>query len=187
MEDGASDAELVARAELGDPVAFELLVKRHYDVAVSAAFIVLKDVDSAKDCAQETFLEAAKALSDIRDKAKFGQWIYGVARRKAIYVLRREKQHTRALQGKSDSTRSMKPANSPSEQAGMKEKHESIRKALNELEEIYREVLVLKYIDERGLEQIAELLDISPAAVDKRLMRGKDMLREALRRWQGNE
>ena len=187
MSDRVSDAELVTKAEQGDVTAMNLLVERHYGTAVSAAFIVLKDMDASSDCAQDAFLEAAKTLCDIRSKDKFSQWIYGVSRRKAIYVLRRDKLLGKALKGKSDSTRSMKAEYSPPEQAGNKEKYESVRRAMNELPEIYREVLVLKYIDDRALEDIAELLDISVAAVDKRLMRGKAMLREPLKRWQNDD
>ena len=61
--------------------------------------------------------------------------------------------------------------------------HEHIREQLNQLPEIYREILVLRYIDGRSYEEIAQVLGISLAAVDKRLMRGKALLREALRKW----
>ena len=56
-----------------------------------------------------------------------------------------------------------------------------------ELPEIYREVLALKYVDGRSHEDIAKVLQISLAAVDKRLMRGKEMLRESLQRWNATE
>ncbi len=63
------------------------------------------------------------------------------------------------------------------------EKAQEIRRALNQVPEIYREILVLRYMDDRSYEEISSLLGISVAAVDKRLMRGKEMLRSSLRRW----
>ena len=187
MTERVDDAELVARAERGERAAFEELVLRHYEVVVAAAYSVLGDMDSARDCAQESFLEAAETLEKLREKAKFSPWIYGISRRKAIYLLRRQKLHGEAIKAKTDEHRSQEIANTPAEQLSKNEKLESIRRALNEVPWIYREVLTLKYIDSRSHDEIAQLLDISLAAVDKRLMRGKAMLRESLKRWQADE
>ena len=179
---GASDAELVERAERGEREAFSLLVERHYAVAVSAAYKVLVDSDAARDCAQDAFTEIAGNLGDLRDKSKFSHWLYGIANRKAIYVLRRQKLHTAALEVKKDESRSVIRLG-PSEQMEKAERAASIRKALKDIPEIYREVLILKCIDGRSHEDIASILDLTHAAVDKRLTRGKDLLRESLKRW----
>ncbi|MCY3023306.1 MAG: RNA polymerase sigma factor [Planctomycetota bacterium] len=187
MPDNPSDAELVARAGRGERAAFDELVARHYADVVVAAFAVHADTEAARDCAQEAFLEAAATLHRLRDKSKFSAWIYGISKRKAIYILRRQKLNVEAMKVKTDESRSKIPAYSPSEQASREEKLASIRRALAEIPGIYREVLALKYIDGRSHEDIAKVLDISLAAVDKRLMRGKDMLRESLHRWRTDE
>jgi len=187
MTDRVNDAELVERAERGEKAAFDELVSRHYEIVVTAAYSVLGNIDAAKDCAQEAFLEATATLPKLREKSKFSPWIYGISRRKAIYVLRRQKNHIEAVKIKTDENNAAMPAHSPAEQASHNERLDSIRKSLNELPEIYREVLMLKYIDNRSHEDIAQLLDITMAAVDKRLMRGKDMLRESMRRWKSDE
>ena len=187
MSDHIDDSELVTRAQQGDREAFNLLVERFYDVVVAGAFNVLSNIDAAKDCAQEAFLEGAKTLNKLRDKSKFGQWIYGISRNKAIYLLQRQKLHNEALKVKTDESRRLKPVFSPPEQAGKNERLESIRRALGEIPDIYREVLVLKYMDGRSHADIGKLLDISLAAVDKRLMRAKDMLRASLQRWKIEE
>lgn len=183
MPEQLDDAELVARAERGERAAFDELVTRHYDAVVVAAFAVHGNMDAAKDCAQDAFLEAAATLDRLRDRSKFSAWIYGISKRKAIYMLRRQRLHAEAVKVKTDESRAMLPAYSPSEQASHDEKLAGIRKVLAEIPEIYREVLALKYMDGRSHEDIAKVLDISLAAVDKRLMRGKDMLRESLKRW----
>ena len=188
MDDGVSDEELVLRALKGDREAFSLLVERHYSAAVAAAYSVLTDTESAKDCAQEAFLQVARSLDSLRDKSKFGNYIYGIAYQQAILILRRKKRHREAMQTKSDESKRMPLVGSPSDQMGKNEKLESIRKALNELPEIYREVLVLKCIEKHSHEQIARILNLSMAAVDKRLMRGKaGMLRASLQRWRVDE
>ncbi len=183
MAERVADAVLVQRAEAGVREAWDELVERHYAVAVSAAYKVLIDIDIAKDCAQEAFLEAAGNLGDLREKAKFANWIYGISNRKAIAVLRKKKMHTAAMEVKKDESRSIIRLGSPSEQAEKAEKLSSIRKALADISELYREVIILKYVDGRSHQDIAQILDLSHAAVDKRLSRGKDLLRESLKRW----
>ncbi len=143
MSESASDAVLVARAETGERAAFDELVSRYYDVAVTAAYKVLVDVDASKDCAQQAFLEAIACLGDLRDKTKFAHWIYGISYRKAIAVLRRTKMHHAAMEVKKDESRSIIPLGTPFEQAEKAEKLSSIRKALSDIPEIYREVIVL--------------------------------------------
>lgn len=183
MFEQMDDAELVERVERGERAAFDELVARYYAAVEVAAYSVHGDMDAAKDCAQEAFQEAIATLDKLRDRSKFSAWIYGISRRKAIYMLRRQKLHTEALKAKTDESRSKLPAYTPSEEASHNEKLTSIRKALLEIPEIYREVLALKYVDGRSHEDIAKILNLSLAAVDKRLMRGKDMLRESLQRW----
>lgn len=187
MSERVSDEELVARAERGEHAAFEELAGRYFEEVVSAAYAVLANFDLARDCAQEAFTEAVATLPKLRERSKFRAWIYGISRRKAIYVLRRQKLHGEALKVKTDESRRMPAIHSPSEQMSHNERLDGIRRALAELPFIYREVLTLKYIDGRSHEDIGKLLDISLAAVDKRLMRGKDMLRESLKRWNHDE
>jgi RNA polymerase sigma-70 factor (ECF subfamily) len=183
MDNEPDDIELVTRAQQGDRDAFTRLVERYYSDVVAAAYTILSNAETAKECAQESFLEAARTLDKLREKNKFRQWIYGISRNKAIYLLHRQKLHNEAMKVKTDESRRMKPVFGPSEQMGKIERVEGIRKALGQIPEIYREVLVLKYIDGRSHADIGKLLDISMAAVDKRLMRAKDMLRESLQKW----
>jgi RNA polymerase sigma-70 factor, ECF subfamily len=187
MAEPSSDEELVTRALAGERTAFDELVARHYDIVVTAAFTNLANIEDSKECAQDAFKEAAQSLSKLREKDRFKQWIYGIARNKAMGYRQKQRLHSEALKVKTDESRRLKPVASPAEQASRNEKLESIRRALGEVPEIYREVLTLKYIDGRSHADISQLLDITLAAVDKRLMRGKDMLRESLGRWKAEE
>ena len=183
MDQELSDAELVDRALTKDHAAWDKLCERHYKTAIAAAFARLHDVDAAHDCAQEAFLEAARRLHTLRERSKFGNWIYGISRQQAILVVRKHKRHREALQTKTDESKTLIPIKSPPEQMGKAEQLQSVRRALGEINEIYSEVLILKYVDGRSHDEIAKNLGISMAAVDKRLMRGKDLLRESLGRW----
>ncbi len=182
---GPTDAEVVMQAEHGVPGAFDILVERYFNQIAGAAYAQLQDREEAWDVAQDAFHEAAKKLSTLRVRDKFGHWVYGIARRKAIYILRRRKMHRTAIQYKKDEEKTLPGQDEPDAPINRDERNAQIRASLNRLPEIYREILVLKYIDGRSYDEIAKLLGVSLAAVDKRLMRGKDMLRESLRRWMG--
>jgi RNA polymerase sigma-70 factor (ECF subfamily) len=187
MTERVDDAALVSRAERGEKAAFDELVSRYLDAVVAAAFSILGDKDAASDCAQDAFMEAVSTLDRLREKEKFGSWVYHISKRKAIYLVRRQRMHGEAMKVKSDENRAMGPEKTPAEEASHNERLDSIRRALGEIPPIYREVLTLKYIDSRSHEDIAQLLQISLAAVDKRLMRGKEMLRQSLERWKSEE
>jgi RNA polymerase sigma-70 factor (ECF subfamily) len=177
------DAELVRQAEQDVPGAFDTLVERYFNLVAAAAYAILSDAEAARDVAQDAFLEAARTLKLLRERDKFGNWVYGIARRKAIYVLRRKKLHHAALQYRQDEERAQPPPEDPGGPMARRERAAQIREALNHLPEIYREILVLKYMDGRSYEEIATLLSLSISAVDKRLTRAKALLRDSLKRW----
>ncbi|MCX7803836.1 MAG: RNA polymerase sigma factor [Planctomycetota bacterium] len=176
------DRELVLRAKGGDAEAFRALVEKYLPAVVGAAYSYLGEVGAARDVAQEAFLEAHRSLGKLRDPSRFGQWVYGIARLRAIYLLRRRKRGLAALQAKEEIERT-REVETPLEDMLRRERREGIRKALTEIKAEYREVLMLKYVDGKSYEEIAKMLNISVAAVDKRLLRGKEMLREALARY----
>jgi len=179
---GVQDKDLVLRARKGDAEAFRALVEKYLTAVVGVAYSYLGEVSAARDVAQEAFLEAHRGLKNLRDASKFGQWVYGIARLRAIYILRRRKRGQAALQVKAEAERA-RQVETPLEGLLRSELRDGVRKALMEIGEGYREVLILKYVDGRSYEEISKILNISVAAVDKRLLRGKEMLREALSKY----
>lgn len=177
----AQDKELVQRARAGDVEAFHILVEKYLSAVVSVAYYYLGEVNAAQDVAQEAFLEAHRGLAGLRDPAKFGRFVYGIGRLRAIYQLKRRKRGQAALQTRAEEER-RRVVDTPLETALRRERCDGIRKALSEIPERYSEVLVLKYVDNRSYEEIGQILGLSLAAVDKRLLRGKEMLRESLSR-----
>lgn len=178
-----SDARLVQEAIAQVPGAFDVLVQRYIGLVTAAAYAVIADAEAARDVAQEAFLQAASTLTALRNRAKFGPWVYGIARRKAIYALRRRKLHHTAILHKQERDLARAAPDEPGAPIARRERLQEIRRALAQLPEIYREVLVLRYMDGRSYAEIGEILGLSEAAVDKRLTRAKDLLRVPLQRW----
>lgn len=180
---GLTDAELVKQAGNGVPGAFDMLVERYFNMVAAAAYALLSDAEAARDAAQESFLEAAQSLPLLREPDKFANWVYGIARRKAIYTLRRRKLHQSAILIKQEQARAQPDKSDPRLPIVSNERGEVVRQALARLPEIYREVLVLRYMDGRSAEEITSILGLSTAAVEKRLARAKSLLREHLKEW----
>ena len=180
---GLTDAELVKQSGDGVPGAFDVLVERYFNMVAAAAYVLLSDAEAARDVAQEAFLEAARGLSSLREPDKFANWVYGIARRKAIYILRRRKLHQSAMKIKQEQARAEPDKSDPRLPIVSNERQDVVRRALTRLPEIYREVLVLRYMDGRSSDEITRILGLSSAAVEKRLARAKSLLREHLQKW----
>ena len=86
-----SDRQLVDMALNGDRAAFGKLVLKYQKAIYATAYHLVGRFDVAEDLAQESFLEAYRCLSGLRDPAKFGAWLRGIARRVCMNWLSRRK------------------------------------------------------------------------------------------------
>src|SRR5262245_34335796 len=83
---GAADAEVVRAVLGGDREAFRLLVERYQRPLLASARHILGDAEMAQDAAQETFIEAYRALGNLKEPAKFRAWLYGILRHRCMKV-----------------------------------------------------------------------------------------------------
>ena len=182
---GARDADCVAASLNGDEDAFRELMERYLWSVVSSAYSICRERERARDIAQDAFIESAASLNELREPAKFGAWVYGIAKKKALALVRKESRRSRALDSNADYLAERFRQTRPDDSASTDEQRRLVREALFELQDTYREVLILKYVEDRSYEEIAHILDISPAAIDKRLTRAKALLRKKLKSIEG--
>jgi len=81
-----SDAEIVGNVRGGNREGFRLLVERYHRPVLAAARQILGDSELAQDAAQETFIEAYRALGNLKDPEKFRAWLYGILRHRCLKV-----------------------------------------------------------------------------------------------------
>jgi RNA polymerase sigma-70 factor (ECF subfamily) len=174
---GRTDAELVRKSLAGDRAAFGELAERYARPIAALTYALIRDREKARDMAQEALLEAYEALRSLREPAKFGGWLSGIARRRCIYAIRRERRAARAEE------RPPEPSG-PAAELGRSDEEARLLEALGGLGRRYREVLVLRHFEGKSYAEIAELLAISVASVEKRLTRARTRLRELLGRTQ---
>ncbi len=176
------DATLVARTAAGDDEAFRMLVERHHRAIFRLAYRHLGSVADAEDVTQDTFQRLFEAARRYRPERPLRTYLFTIAAR---LCLNRKRRHDRSR------TESLAPAaleaspapstaTSPEEVLWQKEREAAIRGALGELPADQRLALILLRYEEVSGEEIARILDRSPAAVHSLLYRARSRLAELL-------
>lgn len=169
---------LISRARGGDRDAFGELVEQYRDNVYRLAYRMCGNAYDADEAAQEAFVAAWRALPNFRGDAKFSTWLYRLTTNAAIDVMRREKRHQTV--GDGEMVDLADDADSPQETVERTEQQEAMQKALATLSEEYREVLLLRYMEELDYAEIAEVLQLPSGTVKSRINRAKAALKTAL-------
>ena len=182
-----SEVELVRRVRDGDADLFYELVRPYERRVYSAAFAILRNSADAEDAAQEAILKAFRHIKLFREEARFSTWLIQIAVNEARMRIRRN--HADVMEPiaeRPDEAGNYVPRDFadwreiPSETLERKEIREKLAAALASLSEIYREVFVLRDMQQLSIEETAKALGISTASVKTRLLRARLMLRDLL-------
>jgi RNA polymerase sigma-70 factor (ECF subfamily) len=174
-----SDVQLAEAARNGNLDSFGALYQRYYSSMVALAYAMLTDIHLAEDAAQESFAIACRDLNTLRRTEKFGYWLAGICRNVARGILR-EKGKSLAPDFCQSSARGCLTADEY--QDSQECRQIAIRKALWQLRDSERELIVLRYYDGFSHAQISKVLDISPSAINGRLVRAKRKIAKYLKR-----
>lgn len=170
--------DLVSRARRGDGASFEELIRRHERLALGVAFGVLHDSQLAGDVVQEAFLKAWRRLGDLSQPASFASWLCGIVRNLCVDQKRRKRLAVCGIEearGEADGK-----SREPGDEMYRREQSQRISAALESLDELTRSAVVLRYYENLSSKEIGEMLGLSSAAIDMRLMRGRAALKEKL-------
>ena len=169
---------IIARARRGDADAFEQLVAAYRDQVFRLALRMCGNEADADEVAQEAFLSAWKALPNFRGDSQFSTWLYQLTTHAAIDLMRREKRQIAA----EDITEvsAPDPAPGPQQQAEQSETRQAVRDAMAQLSPEYRQIVVLRFLQELSYEEIGAVLKLPPGTVKSRLNRAKSQLKGIL-------
>ena len=176
------DASLVQRLRHGDPRAFEDLVIAHQHRVFGVALRMLGNRAEAEELAQEVFLRVHRAIGEFRGEAKLSTWLYAIASRLCLNRLASGERRI-ARHGDEALARLASTAESPVEEAERSELETALHRAIGELSEERRIVVVLRDLEGLSYEDIADALELELGTVRSRLHRARVDLREKLERF----
>ena len=184
------DADVVALAQEGREAAFRELVRRYERPVFSLIFRMVRDRELAEDLAQETFVKALNAIDSYRPEFKFSSWIFKIANNAAIDHLRRRELDTLSLDGSPHAAtpEAMQATalqigarqESPLDTVEAKELGTAIEAAIGTLRPEYRSCILLRHVEGRAYEEIAEILNLPLGTVKTYIHRARNELRLSL-------
>jgi RNA polymerase sigma-70 factor, ECF subfamily len=168
----------VQQARDGKPAAWDALFRRYQLPLYVYVFELIQNEQSSLDLVQETFIAAVKHIGSLRDDEKFGSWLFGIAHQKII-------QHWRKHSGKevlfdeiSESPDEFE--NGPDDLLIRREQETEFMNLLNQLPLPQRSVLLLHFVEDFSLAEIARISETQIGTVKSRLHYAKKSLRKLL-------
>ena len=175
----AESKELPVReAKAGDPEAWNRLFQRYQLPLYSYVFELVRDEQTSLDIVQEVFINAVRYVDRLRDDGKFGSWLFGIAHQKCIQQWRKLPREEGICTEELESVSDDEP--SPSDWLINKEQEEEFMLQLNQLPPPQRSVLLLHFVEDFSLEEIAGITMTAIGTVKSRLHYARKSLRKII-------
>ncbi|HJT88081.1 MAG TPA: sigma-70 family RNA polymerase sigma factor [Bryobacteraceae bacterium] len=179
---------LIESLRAGSEEAYEELIARFQQPVYTLCLRLLNNESEACDVVQEVFLKVFRSIASFRGQSSLKTWIYRITINEAHNARRWFARHRRreveldTEPGESRGWMELIPdgGRSPFEMAFNHEQAGIIQAALERINPVFREVVVLRDITDLSYEEIAEILGISLGTVKSRILRGREALREEL-------
>src|SRR2546427_2386295 len=176
------EASLLDRLRRGDPRAFEDLVIAYQHRVFGVALRMLGNRAEAEEVAQEVFLRVHKAIGDFRGEAKLSTWLYAIASRLCLNRLASGERRA-VREGEETLTRLASGRPGPGDELERNELEAALHRAIAELPEERRIVVVLRDLEGLAYEEIAAALELELGTVRSRLHRARMDLKAKLERF----
>ncbi len=186
-----TDQEIVALAKEGSPEAYRELIRRYERPVFSLIFRMVRNREQAEDLSQETFIKVLNAIQSYRPEYKFSSWVFKIANNAAIDFLRKRELDTRSLDGSphADTPELIEATalqiggrgESQLDEVANRELGGMIEGAIGQLRPEYRSCILLRHVDGRSYEEIAEMLNLPLGTVKTYIHRARNELRILLK------
>jgi RNA polymerase sigma-70 factor (ECF subfamily) len=188
-EENLSDHALIEATKQGDESAYAEIVQRYRNPIVNYLYRFLNDYEEAIDLAQETFVRVYFAIDRYHTGYAFSTYIYRIATNLAISELRRRKRRrllslTGLFQSEADDITEFQPKDERQLQDDdlvEDEQNRVIARAIAALPEKYRVPIILRDVEGRSYEEIAEIMELGLGTTKSRISRGRGLLKEKLK------
>lgn len=171
---------MIELIQSGDRKAFNMLVEEYQQKIINISFAMLSDYEEACDAAQETFVKVYRNIGKFRGDSSLSTWIYRIAKNTCNDFLRKRKEKFLSIDDEDAKIQVKDDSYSPEKKTEKKELGKLLEKAIAELDENSRTVLVLYEFENMSYDEIAKILDLPPGTVKSRLNRAREKLRNIL-------
>jgi len=172
--------KLIQLALAGESECFGILINRHLGALKRCISTMTRNGTDADDLLQDVLLKVWRRLSTFRSESSFRTWMTRVAINEVLQTYRKEQRNPRC-QAHEDLDEFVSREESPYRRLIRVEATKTVRSAVATLPEMYREVLILRDIEQFSTEETAQSIRATAAAVKTRLFRARLMLSSALR------
>lgn len=176
----AHEIELVKRVQAGDEQAFDELYQQYYPRAISLAYRFTKDYADAEDVVQESFIQVHKSIHTLQEPAYFYSWLNRIIHSKCVNMFYRNRNENTVDPSKMEAVKTYEEKRRymlPQRESDYISEQEVLQRILAQMDEKYREVIALAYLQQMKLEEIAEYLDMPLGTVKTRCRRAKTELK----------
>lgn len=185
-----TDQQIIALAQEGAESAYRELIRRYQRPVFSLIYRMVRDRELAEDLAQETFIKVLNAIDTYRPEHKFSSWIFKIANNAAIDHLRRKELDTLSLEGAPDALTTERQeatalqisskGESPLDELEARELGGQIEAAISRLRPEYRACIIMRHVEGRPYEEIAQALELPLGTVKTYIHRARNELRDLL-------
>jgi len=186
------DAALVALAQQGDLSAFEVLVARHQKRMLNIAFRIIGEYEDACEVTQDAFVSAYGNLNGFRAEAKFSTWLTAItvnlSKNRLKRVIIRQKREPVSLDAPIRTDDGEVMPDPPSKEPSVLDRMErqdvkrAVQDCIQALEPDFREVLVLRDMQDFSYDEIGGMLKVAAGTVKSRLFRARESVKECLKK-----
>lgn len=186
-----SDHELIEATKAGDQDAYAEIVTRYRNPITNFLYRFLNDYEEAVDLAQETFVRVYFAIDRYHTQFAFSTYIYRIATNLAISEIRRRKRRklmslTGLFQSDEDSEVEFQPADErilQDEELVEDERSRTIARAIAALPEKYRVPIILRDVEGKSYDEVAEIMGLGLGTTKSRISRARGLLKDKLQQY----
>ncbi len=185
-----TDQEVVARAREGRDAAYRELIGRYERPVFSLIYRLVRDREQAEDLAQDTFIKVLNHIDRYSPEFRLSSWLFKIANNLTIDHLRRRRVDTISIEGAPDAVTAesakatsiavVSASESPLEELESRELGTAIERAIGKLRPEYRACIMLRHVEDKSYEEIAEIVKLPLGTVKTYIHRARHELRAAL-------
>lgn len=176
-----TDAQIIERVRRGETNLFSELVQRYQNKIFAYIYKIVNHKEEAEDIVQETFIKVYKNLNSFEADRKFSSWLYRISHNETInYLKKNKKVNALYYEGNDYLLNSLKTEKNLIKELILEEDDQHLKNALEKLPIKYKEVIILKYLEEKSYEEIAQILHKPIATVGTLINRAKIQLKKLL-------